>query len=110
MSKKKSAILPVHVVHKQSYSDENMCKFKNHLQNIDWFHVHKAIAVDNKFIGFSQTIAELHDAHFPVNIVRNITPRKQGKPWITSGILNPIKSKDKKLYAQTFYKIPITQN
>ena len=71
-----------------------MYKFKNHLQNIDWFPVHNAVGVDNKFIVFSRIVAEPHDVYFPLTIVRNINPGKQSKPWITSGILNSIEKKN----------------
>ena len=80
-------------ISKRTYSVENMIRFKNDLEIMDWSPVFQAEGINNKFDKFNNIITELHDKYFPL-VLTMLKTKNLYKPWLSSSILNSIKKKN----------------
>ena len=80
--------------------------FKQKLQNTDFSEVINTNDVDNSFAKFNEILYKLYDDSYPL-VTRTIRDNnKLSNPWVTPGIIQSVKTKNK-LYKK-FVKKPIT--
>ena len=79
--------------------------FKNHLENCNFDNLMEMNNVDEAFERFSEIVYNIYDESYP-QVVKNIRVIDSKKPWLTSGLKQSIKNKNR-LYKK-FLKRPIT--
>ena len=97
----------VDFIFKRSFSQENILKFHNAINSVDWANLVCTIAdPQDSFTKFHTKYTNLYNTFFPLKKVKIGYTTK--KPWLTSGIKNSIKTKNK-LYIR-FLKHPSYTN
>ena len=89
----------------RSFSDENISKFKNDLQKIDWNDYLIGNDTNEIFNNFNILFSDLFDQNFP-KLTKIIKTRPNNKPYINQEIRLLIKEKDK--LQKKYSKFPIT--
>ena len=77
--------------------------------NVNWEEVLESDKADpnHSFLRFNDKVNEILDRHMPWRKLNKKEIRMQSKPWITQGIINSIKRRDKLLCKQIKAKDPI---
>ena len=84
----------------RKYNSNNVDNFVDNIFGVNWSE--KLVgSVDSKFEVFLQTLSEIYCQNFPL-IKKTISNKRCNKPWLTSGLIQSIKTKSKyfKLYKQ----------
>ena len=93
------------------YSEKNIDKFKNSLENVDWETILNYADIQNMCDSFYNHIYGTFETSFP--LVRQSRARSKDKKWVTSGLLTSINKKNQlyrkqlsspSLYNTTQYK------
>ena len=80
----------------RDYSSFNEELYKNDISATDWNAIYNECTNLHKLTAKEiQTIPVVVDKHTPNKIISNIMRRKLMKPWITTGILKSIKTKQR---------------
>ena len=74
------------LINYRDFSDENLPKFKNSLQDINWNPVLINDDADEAYDLFQSILLTVLNEHFPIQ-TKNIFNCGKSKPWITPGIL-----------------------
>ena len=90
----KSKISIESTVHKaRIFSQKNIDKFKNSLQNVDWSGIINNDNGRNAFSEFYSIYCRLYNKSFPLKVIKNNYYNR--KTWLTEGIKKSIKIKNK---------------
>ena len=82
---------------------KNISSLALDLNQTNWNDVLQSNSADESYNKFISLFSELYDKHLPITKKR-INKRSESKPWITTGIIKSIKTRNK-LY-KTFLKCP----
>ena len=82
----------------RQYSDRNISKFKNKLENINWAQITSKDDVNHCYNHFTDIINHLFIDSFPLQKQKH-SKKETKKPWLTPGIINACKKKNT-LYRQ----------
>ena len=93
-------------INKRKYTNQNKTNFTSDLSSIDWIEICKDKNTNDSFEIFHKKLCELHDKHFP--IVRLKKKYNNRKPWLSTGLRNSIRRKNK-LYRK-YRKITSVKN
>ena len=77
----------------RNFCQANIIKFKNMLQEIDWHEVTLVNDCQEAFSKFYHIYLECFDKCFPITSFKN--NYRNRKPWLTTGLKNSIKTKNK---------------
>ena len=84
----------VDYIYKRSFSQENILKFHNAINSVDWANSVCSISDPHEsFTKFHTKYTSLYNTFFPLKKVKIGYATK--KPWLTSGVKNSIKTKNK---------------
>jgi hypothetical protein len=92
---------------KRNINKTTIESFKAELNLLDWNDIIQTPCANDSYNKFINIFTKLYDKHFP-KITKKINKRQQSKPWITSGIIKSIKTRNT-LY-KTFLKHPNDTN
>ena len=97
----------VEIIKTRPIQNQNINTFLHDLNNEDWNHIQSlpSTQVDEKYNKFLEKYSYLFNKHFPIKEVKFNKYRHKINPWITKGLLNSLKYKDK-----LFHKIAKTKN
>lgn len=79
----------------RNYSDKNTTYFNNLIHNTDWNFICSIEDVNVAYYNFITVFQNIYDECFPYIYISNSKRRKKRHPWITTGILQSIKRKNK---------------
>lgn len=79
----------------RSVTDHAILQFQQRVASVDWSSVYSSLDVNASYDCFQNKFDQLYNEAFPVKIMKQKTNKNCAKPWITSGILNSTKQKDK---------------
>ena len=83
-------------VENRIYNDKNKQAFFSELQNIDWSELCNSSETQSSFDLLHNQLSALHNKHFPK--VRKKIRYNNKKPWLSEGLRNSIKHKNKYYY------------
>ncbi|XP_023247788.1 uncharacterized protein LOC111643807 [Copidosoma floridanum] len=86
------------LVTRRSFCDFDIACFNNDLQTMDWSDLHGLPDVSRKVDCFIERLTQLYDVHAPYQV---FTPRKRRSPWITDGLRELIRARNR---AWTVYR------
>lgn len=90
----------------RNYADRSIQLFVSRIECTDWRDVYQTKDTNLAFNTFIQTFLHIYNATFPITVLNKHKRKK--KNWITRGIINSIKPKDK-LY-RSYLKTPTPTN
>ena len=91
--KKKSSCSEPNLVSVRDYSSQNIDKFTNKLHNINWDAVTNTENPNEAYKTFHNILLHEYNNCFPLNKIK--VTYKNRKPWLTTGMKNAIKEKNK---------------
>jgi hypothetical protein len=92
---------------KRNINKTNIDSFKAELNHLNWNDIMSNSCANDSYNEFINIFTELYNKHFP-KVTKKINKRQQSKPWISSGIIKSIKTRNN-LY-KTFLKHPNDTN
>ena len=84
--------IPTNTLYKRNFCSKHKEIFTTKLINTDWTHLYTLSDVDKAFNYFIKKLKRIYNKTFPFTLM-NI--KHQTKPWLTTGLLNSIKTKNK---------------
>ena len=78
----------------RDFNDHNKAMFTRSLSNVFWEEILVHDNIDSNFNAFFEKFEALYNTHFPIKSKR-ITEKKINNPWVTTGILTSIKTKNR---------------
>ena len=78
---------------RRSNTKKNREEFKQAMNNINWTELYSMSDTQSAFSYFHNVIKGLHDKHFPKKQIK--LRHNCRKPWLTTGLKNAIKTKNK---------------
>lgn len=92
-------ILPEHLskikITRRQINNLNKAKFKTELNSIDWFELYKHTDPDKAYEYFLSTYNKAYEQCFPFETLSRKKSQFLSKPWISKGLQNSIKLKNK---------------
>ena len=79
--------------HKRPITEHKLASFKERLQSTNWVDVYSANNAQDAFTTFHTKYQQLYTASFPTQAIQ--TQYKSRKPWLTAGLKQSIKTKNK---------------
>ena len=96
------------IIKKRFFSERNVNKFINELENTNWSVVREQNDCQDAFTLFYSKFKEIYDSCFPCKCIK-VDHYKNRKPWLTSGLKNAIKKKNQ-LYILMLKKPSLTNS
>ena len=106
-NKNKNKINNNNYITKRKININNISSLGTELSQTDWNNVLQSDSANESYNNFISKFTDLYNKHLP-KVKTKINKRKDAKPWITSGIIKSIKTRNK-LY-KTFIKHPNETN
>ena len=78
----------------RSFTEVNKQMFTRALSNVTWEEILTHDDVNVNFNLFFNTFSTIYDQHFPCK-TKQISSKRINNPWISTGILNSMKTKNK---------------
>lgn len=79
----------------RNYSESNVNYFMSTMRNIEWNVINEIVDVNDAYNTFFSIFGNHYEKSFPMSYVRPRRSRKKRHPWISAGILQSIKRKNK---------------
>lgn len=79
----------------RNYSESNVNYFMSTMHNIEWNVINEIVHVNDAYNTFFSIFGNHYEKSFPMSYVRPRRSRKKRHPWISAGILQSIKRKNK---------------
>ena len=89
-------------------SEENLVKFRERLQDVDWSTVEETVSAQDKYTEFWKIYTETYNDCFPVKKQSNSKKYKHPRPWMSSWLAEACVRKNKAY--STFIKSPTLTN